>query len=158
LANVLVVDDSSIMRRNLSAILSNAGHTIVAEAINGELGVREYKRHKPDLVTMDITMPVLDGISAVKQIIELDPEAQVVMISSLDQKSMVLTALQNGARHYVIKPFTPEKVLQVIDDVLGTSQSKQQRPEDSIGNTISDIRFSINNINASIKQLDTESE
>jgi two-component system chemotaxis response regulator CheY len=158
LANVLVVDDSSIMRRNLSAILSNAGHTIVAEAMNGELGVREYKRHKPDLVTMDITMPVLDGISAVKQIIELDPEAQVVMISSLDQKSMVLTALQNGARHYVIKPFTPEKVLQVIDDVLGKSQSKQQKPEDSIGNTISDIRFSINNINASIKQLDTESE
>jgi two-component system chemotaxis response regulator CheY len=155
---VLVVDDSSIMRRNLSAILSNAGHTIVAEAMNGELGVREYKRHKPDLVTMDITMPVLDGISAVKQIIELDPEAQVVMISSLDQKSMVLTALQNGARHYVIKPFTPEKVLQVIDDVLGTSQSKRQKPEDSIGNTISDIRFSINNINASIKQLDTESE
>jgi two-component system chemotaxis response regulator CheY len=158
LANVLVVDDSSIMRRNLSAILSNAGHTIVAEAMNGELGVREYKRHKPDLVTMDITMPVLDGISAVKQIIELDPEAQVVMISSLDQKSMVLTALQNGARHYVIKPFTPEKVLQVIDDVLGTSQSKRQKPENSIGNTISDIRFSINNINASIKQLDTESE
>lgn len=158
MANVLVVDDSSIMRRNLSAILSNAGHNIVAEANNGELGVREYKRRKPDLVTMDITMPVLDGISAVKQIIEFDPEAQVIMISSLDQKSMVLTALQYGARHYVIKPFSQEKVLQVIDNVLNTSQSKREKPIDTIDNTISDISFSINNITASIKQLDTEPE
>ena len=158
MANVLVVDDSSIMRRNLSAILSNAGHNIIGEANNGELGVREYIRRKPDLVTMDITMPVLDGISAVKQIIEFDPKAQVIMISSLDQKSMVLTALQYGARHYVIKPFSPEKVLQVIDNVLNASQSKPEKPIDSIDNTISDISFSINNINASIKQLDTESE
>lgn len=157
MANVLVVDDSSIMRRNLSAILSNAGHTIVAEAPNGEQGLKEYKRHRPDLVTMDITMPVLDGISAVKQIIEHDPKAQVIMISSLDQKFMVLTALQNGARHYIIKPFTPEKVLKVVDDVLALS-NRQQNPIGSISNTISDIGFSINNINSAIKKLDTESE
>lgn len=123
MANVLVVDDSTIMRRNLSAILSNAGHTIVDEASNGELGVSKYKLHKPDLVTMDITMPILDGVSALKQIMAIDPQAQVVMISSQDQKFMVLTALQKGARHYIIKPFSPEKVLKVIDDVLNTSES-----------------------------------
>ncbi|HWR62307.1 MAG TPA: response regulator, partial [Clostridia bacterium] len=170
---VLVVDDSTIMRRNLSAILSNAGHTIVAEAPDGELGVKEYKKRKPDLVTMDITMPILDGISAVKQIMAIDPEAQIVMISSLDQKFMVLTALQNGARHYIIKPFTPEKVLKVIDDVLNTSKSKHPSDDEgkklkapsngqknslgAINTTISNISFSIDNINNAIKELDTES-
>ena len=171
MANVLVVDDSSIMRRNLSTILLNAGHTIVAEATNGELGIKEYKKHKPDLVTMDITMPILDGISAVKQIMELDQEAQIIMISSLDQKFMVLTALENGARHYIIKPFSPEKVLKVIDAVLNTSRSKStnksEKPKElfsnkqpnsigQISNTISDIGFSINNINAAIKKLDED--
>lgn len=162
MANVLVVDDSTIMRRNLSAILTNAGHKIVAEAPNGELGVREYKKCKPDLVTMDITMPVLDGINAVKQIMAVDPEAQIIMISSLDQKFMVLTALQNGARHYIIKPFSPEKVIKVIDDVLSTSKNKQpaSKPKnslDTINSTITDINFSINKINGSIKNLDSDS-
>lgn len=160
MANVLVVDDSTIMRRNLSAILSNAGHTIVAEAANGELGVKEYKKNKPDLVTMDITMPVMDGINAVKQIVDHDPEAQVIMISSLDQKFMVLTALQNGARHYIIKPFTPDKVLKVVNDVLITSgkaiPERKHNSFGSINNTISDIGISIDNINASIKKLDGE--
>lgn len=173
MAKVLVVDDSSIMRRNLSAILTNAGHTIVAEATNGELGVKEYKIRKPDLVTMDITMPVMDGIGAVKQILKYDPKAQIIMISSLNQKYMVLTALQNGARHYIIKPFTQEKVLQVINDVLNTSRSsdakKSEKPletllnkryisEGSISNTVSDINLSINNINKAISTLDAESE
>lgn len=172
MANVLVVDDSTIMRRNLSAILSNAGHTIVAEAPNGELGVKEYKKLKPDLVTMDITMPILDGINAVKQIMAVDPEAQIIMISSLDQKFMVLTALQNGARHYIIKPFSPEKVIKVVDDVLNTSKSKHaadagkslkvpaSMPQNSFGainNTITDINLSISNINSSIKNLDSDS-
>lgn len=172
MANVLVVDDSTIMRRNLSAILTNAGHTIVAEAPNGELGVKEYKKLKPDLVTMDITMPILDGINAVKQIMAVDPEAQIIMISSLDQKFMVLTALQNGARHYIIKPFSPEKVIKVIDDVLSTTKSRHSsdaskslkapagKPQNSFGaikNTITDINYSINNISSSIKNLDSDS-
>jgi two-component system chemotaxis response regulator CheY len=148
------------MRRNLSAILSDAGHTIVAEASNGELGVSEYKKRRPDLVTMDITMPVMDGIDAVKLIIEHDPEAQIIMISSLDQKFTVLTALQSGARHYIIKPFSPDKVLKVVNDVLGTSMKatsgRQHNSYGSICDTISDIGCSINNINASIKKLDAE--
>ncbi|MGE5676536.1 MAG: response regulator [Pseudomonadota bacterium] len=169
MAKVLVVDDSSIMRRNLSAILENAGHTIVGEAANGETGVMEYKLRRPDLVTMDITMPLLDGINAVKQIIEFDPDAQVIMISSLDQKRMVLTALKNGARHYIIKPFTPEKVLDVITEVLNTSKgkyasgikshqeapAKRQKSVGAINNTISEIDLSIKNVNGMIKELDT---
>ncbi len=165
MAKVLVVDDSSIMRRNLSAILSKAGHTIVAEAANGELGAKEYEKHKPDLVTMDITMPVMDGIGAVKKIIAFDPEAQIVMISALDQKFMVLTAIQSGARHYIIKPFSSEKVLTVINDVLNSTKnksgktagklpSKQPETPSLLKNTISDLNQSINNINTAIKTLD----
>lgn len=167
LARVLVVDDSSIMRRNLSTILSRAGHTIVAEAGDGELGVKEYEKHKPDLVTMDITMPVLDGIGAVKKIIAFDPEALIIMISALDQKFMVLTAIQNGARHYIIKPFSSEKVIEIVNEVLNSSRGKVPRrhetnaakPQESPGllnSTISGINASINDINAAIRTLETE--
>lgn len=165
MARVLVVDDSSIMRRNLSTILKRAGHTIVAEASNGELGAKEYEKHKPDLVTMDITMPILDGIGAVKKIISFDPEALIIMISALDQKFMVLTAIQNGARHYIIKPFSSEKVIDVVNEVLNSTKGKSagkadklpvQQPQSPgpLNNTITDINESINNINAAIKTLD----
>lgn len=167
MARVLVVDDSSIMRRNLSAILTKAGHTIVAEAANGELGVKEYEKHKPDLVTMDITMPVMDGIGAVKKIIAFDPEALIIMISALDQKFMVLTAIQNGARHYIIKPFSTEKVIDVVNEVLSSGKgkapkkqevlpSRKQASPNPLNNTITDISMSINDINAAIKVLESE--
>jgi YesN/AraC family two-component response regulator len=118
---------------------------------------------------MDITMPVLDGIGAVKRIISFDPEAQIVMISALDQKFMVLTAIQNGARHYIIKPFSAEKVIHVIDDVLNSIKGKSVKKEDklpdkqqespsSLNTTITDINESINNINDAIKTLDEEPE
>lgn len=157
---MLVVDDSAIMRRNLSAILEREGHIIVAEAADGEAAFNEYRKHKPDLVTMDITMPVLDGVGAVKKIINFDPEAQIIMISAMDQKYMVLRALQNGARHYVIKPFSSEKVLEVINEVLNRIPAPQRsKPPDSspgINRTITDISRSINNINAAIRTLDRE--
>jgi two-component system chemotaxis response regulator CheY len=118
MANILIVDDSSIMRRNLRTILAQGKHTVVGEATNGQEAVVEYEKSKPDLVTMDITMPVMDGIEAVKKIIEKFPEARIVMVSALDQKKMVFEALQNGARHYIVKPITAQKVLNVIDEVL----------------------------------------
>lgn len=124
MANILIVDDSMVMRRNLKAILTKAGHTIVAEASNGNQGYLEYKNNIPDLVTMDITMPGMDGIGAVKKIIAEFPDAKIVMISALDQRSMVFEALENGAKHYIIKPITIEKVITVIDEVL--HQPKQQ--------------------------------
>jgi YesN/AraC family two-component response regulator len=140
--------------------------TIVAEAANGELGAKEYEKHKPDLVTMDITMPVMDGIGAVKKIISFDSNALIIMISALDQKFMVLTAIQNGARHYIIKPFSAEKVIDVVNEVLNSTKSKsaektdklpdkQQESPSPLNNTITAITQSINNINAAIKTLDT---
>lgn len=130
MAKILVVDDSSIMRRNLSAILTSAGHDVIAEASNGEQAVKEYKRAKPDLVTMDITMPELDGIAAVKKIISLDPDAKIVIISALEQKFMVLSAIQNGAKHYIIKPFIPDKVIAVVNAVLKSNIHKEaKKPE-----------------------------
>lgn len=161
MARVLVVDDSSIMRRNLSAILTKAGHTIVSEATNGEQAFKEYERTKPDLVTMDITMPVLDGIGAVKKIMQADPHANIIMISALDQKFMVLTAIQNGAKHYIIKPFSADKVLSVINEVLKSTAVKNPKPQEKqpqtgtmdLSGAISDINESVRDINNALEQL-----
>ncbi|MFZ5351525.1 MAG: response regulator [Bacillota bacterium] len=127
MARILIVDDSIIMRRNLKVILTQAGHEIVAEASNGKEAFVEYEKHMPDLVTMDITMPVLNGIDAVKKIIGSFPDAKIIMISALDQRNMVFEALENGAKHYIIKPITPDKVLTVLDAVLeDTSSGKNE--------------------------------
>ncbi len=118
MARILIVDDSLIMRRNLKMIFVAAGHTVVAEASNGRDAINEYQQHHPDVVTMDITMPVMDGIESARKIIELDSAARIVMISALDQRHMVFEALENGAKHYILKPFQGEQVLEVVDQVL----------------------------------------
>ncbi len=118
MARILIVDDSIIMRRNLKVILTQAGHEVVSEASNGKEAYMEYEKHLPDIVTMDITMPVMNGIDAVKKIVGSFPNARVIMISALDQRNMVFEALENGAKHYIIKPITPDKVLTVLDAVL----------------------------------------
>ena len=118
MARVLIVDDSLIMRRNLRNIFTAAGHLVVAEAANGKDAIDEYEQHHPEIVTMDITMPVMDGIEAARLITELDPRAKIIMISALDQRHMVFEALENGARHYLMKPFHGEQVLEVVDQVL----------------------------------------
>lgn len=118
MAKILIVDDSMIMRRNLKTILTQAGHSIIAEATNGKEAFIEYEKQMPDLVTMDITMPIMNGIEAVKKITSKFPEAKIIMISALDQRNMVFEALENGARHYIIKPVTPDNVLEVLDTVL----------------------------------------
>src|SRR6056297_3281376 len=106
------------MRRNLKNILKQAGYSIVAEASNGKEAVELYRKHAPDLVTMDITMPVMTGIEAVKNIIEEYPNANIIMISALDQKHMVFKALECGAKHYIVKPFKVSAVLKAIPHVL----------------------------------------
>ncbi|MFA9399045.1 MAG: response regulator [Clostridiaceae bacterium] len=118
MARILIADDSIVMRRNLKSILSNTEHQVVAEASNGIKAFSEYERTLPDLVTMDITMPEMDGIQAVKKIISSYPKALIIMISALDQKRMVFQALENGARYYIIKPITPQKVIDTINQVL----------------------------------------
>jgi two-component system chemotaxis response regulator CheY len=118
MTTVLIVDDSPIMRRNLRSILTQAGCQVIAEAGNGEEGYQAYEKHQPDLVTMDITMPIMNGIQAVKKIVSAYPEARIIVISAFDQRNMVFEAMESGARNYIIKPITAEKLLQKLDQVL----------------------------------------
>lgn len=120
MARIMIVDDSTVMRLNLKKILSGVGHTIVAEAQNGKEACLLYEKFKPELVTMDISMPVMTGVEATKAIISKFPDATIVMISALNQKKMVYEALKNGARHYIIKPIDQEKVISVLNEVLST--------------------------------------
>lgn len=115
---ILITDDSSIMRRNLRAILSQAGYEVAAEASNGEEALLAYRKFRPDLVTMDLTMPVMDGLEAVKRIIREDPHANIIVISAFDQRNMLFEALENGARQYLIKPITADKLLTAARSLL----------------------------------------
>lgn len=118
MARVLVVDDALVARRNLITILTSMGHSIAGEASNGIEAVKKYEKLQPELVTMDITMPVLDGIGAVQQIVAKYPDAIILMVSALSQKEPVFEALQSGAKHYIIKPFKTEKVIEIVNFCL----------------------------------------
>lgn len=115
---VMVVDDAAFMRMMLKDILSKNGYEIVGEAENGQIAVERFKELKPDLVTMDITMPEMDGITAVRDIKKLEPNARVVMCSAMGQQAMVIDAIQAGARDFIVKPFQPERVLEAIQKAL----------------------------------------
>ncbi|MEG6586097.1 response regulator [Dendrosporobacter sp. 1207_IL3150] len=127
MARVLVVDDALMMRKAIGTMLTKAGHVIVDEAANGEQAVQAYKKHRPDIVTMDITMPGVDGITALTQIAAYDPEAKVIMVSALGQKHKVFEALQNGAKSYILKPLKEDKLISTISEVLGTDSSDYNR-------------------------------
>lgn len=114
MAKILIVDDAAFMRMMLGNILRDAGHEIVGEAQNGKEGVSLYSKLHPDIVTMDITMPDLDGLSALKQIHELDKNSKVVMCSAMGQQAMVIEAIQNGAKDFIVKPFDANRVLETI--------------------------------------------
>ncbi len=118
MANILIVDDSMMMRRNLRLIMEESGHNVVAEASNGKQAFFAYATHIPDLVTLDISMPGEDGISTVKRIISKFPDAKIIMITALQQKQMVYKSLKNGAKNYIVKPIQPQKVLDTIEEVL----------------------------------------
>jgi len=130
MAKILIVDDSKMVRRNLKTILSTAGHEIIAEAENGMQAYHEYAKYNPDLVTMDITMPLMDGVRAVKKIMTTYPEARIIMVSAIDQKNMVLAAIQNGAKHYILKPFDPDKVIAAVNAVLDNKSGGEQSPSE----------------------------
>lgn len=115
---IMIVDDSLIMRTNLVRIIEGVGHKVVAQAKNGQEGVDMYKEHKPDLVTMDITMPDMDGITAVEKIKEFDAEAKVIMVTSHGQEAMVMNALKAGAKGYVLKPISAEKLKESVGKVF----------------------------------------
>ena len=116
---ILVVDDAAFMRMMVKDILSKNGYEVVGEAENGLKAVEKWQELKPDLTTMDITMPEMDGISAVKAIKKLDPGAKVIMCSAMGQQAMVVEAIQAGARDFIVKPFQPDRVLEAVRKAVG---------------------------------------
>jgi two-component system chemotaxis response regulator CheY len=116
---VLVCDDAVFMRTMLSDILQQAGLTVVGEAGTGTSAVERYKELRPDLVTMDIVMPDMGGIDAVRTITAFDPDARIVMCSAMGQQALVVDAIQAGAKDFVVKPFQPTRVLEAVQRVLG---------------------------------------
>ncbi len=116
---VLICDDAAFMRMMIKDILSKNGYEIAGEAENGKRAVEKYNETKPDLVLMDITMPEMDGIQALKAIRELDGNARVIMCSAMGQQAMVIEAIQSGARDFIVKPFQAERVLEAVKKVVG---------------------------------------
>ncbi|ASJ54342.1 response regulator [Brevibacillus porteri] len=115
---VLIVDDAAFMRMMIKEILSKNGYSVVGEASDGAQAVEKYKELGPDLVTMDITMPEMDGISALKEIKKLDPNARVIMCSAMGQQAMVIDAIQAGAKDFIVKPFQADRVLEAIKKTM----------------------------------------
>ena len=118
MARILVADDASFMRQIIREILESEGHEIVAEASDGVQAVEAWKRHQPDLVTMDIVMPRRSGIDAARAIVAIDASARIVMCSALGQETLVTEALQAGAADFIVKPFKPDAVLATLRNVL----------------------------------------
>ena len=116
---VLVVDDAAFMRMMVKDILTKNGYEVVGEAENGMKALEKYQELKPDLTTMDITMPEMAGISAVKEIKKVDPNAKIVMCSAMGQQAMVIEAIQAGARDFIVKPFQPDRVLEAVRKAVG---------------------------------------
>ncbi|MCF7935515.1 MAG: response regulator [Synergistales bacterium] len=117
-AKVLVVDDAAFMRMMLKDILVKNGFEVVGEAENGKVAVSMAEENSPDVITMDITMPEMDGISAVKEIKKANPDARIVMVSAMGQQAMVIEAIQAGAKDFIVKPFQPDRVLEALNEAL----------------------------------------
>jgi two-component system chemotaxis response regulator CheY len=119
MARVLITDDAAFMRMMIKNILTQNGHEVVGEAANGEEAVARYAELRPDVMTMDITMPEKDGIEALREIIAADPNARVVMCSALGQETRVIESIRSGAKDFVVKPFQHDRVLSAVTKALG---------------------------------------
>jgi two-component system chemotaxis response regulator CheY len=119
MAGILVCDDAAFMRMMIKDILGKNGYTVAGEAENGQKAVEKYTELKPDLVLMDITMPEMDGIQALKEIRKIDGSAKVIMCSAMGQQAMVIESIQAGAKDFIVKPFAPERVLEAVKKVVG---------------------------------------
>ena len=116
--SVLIVDDALFMRSMIRDILANTGRfDVIGEASNGQEAVAKYAALKPELVTMDIVMPDLDGIAATREILRKDPSATIIMCSALGQEALVIESIAAGAKDFIVKPFTPEKVIRVVESL-----------------------------------------
>lgn len=117
MAKILITDDAAFMRMVIKNALMGLGHTVV-EATNGMEMLEKYKVEQPDLVTLDITMPEMDGLEAIKKLKKIDPKAKVIMVTAMGQQSMVLDAIQNGASDFIVKPFTNDRVVDAVTKLL----------------------------------------
>lgn len=116
---IMLVDDAAFMRMMLKDILTKNGYNVIGEAENGVIAIEKHKELKPTLVIMDITMPEMDGIQAAKAIKANSPDALIIMCSAMGQQSMVIEAIQAGARDFIVKPFQPDRVLEAVQKVIG---------------------------------------
>ncbi|MBN2329521.1 MAG: response regulator [Candidatus Omnitrophica bacterium] len=114
---ILIVDDAAFMRATLKDVIIKGGFEVVGEAVNGKDAIDKYQQLKPDIVTMDITMPEMDGLDALKSIVEINAAAKVVMVSAIGQQSNVLDAVKSGAKDFIVKPFQPERVVEALKKV-----------------------------------------
>ena len=119
MANMLQSDDAAFMRMMIKDILTKNGYNIAGEAENGQKAVEKYAELKPDLVLMDITMPEMDGIEALKRIKAADPSASVIMCSAMGQQAMVIESIQSGAKDFIVKPFQADRVIEAVQKVVG---------------------------------------
>ena len=117
--NILICDDAAFMRMMIKDILTKNGYNIVGEAENGAKAVEKYNELKPDLVLMDITMPEMDGIEALKKIKAADPNASLIMCSAMGHQAMVIESIQSGAKDFIVKPFQADRVLEAVQKVVG---------------------------------------
>ena len=117
--NILICDDAAFMRMMIKDILTKNGYNVAGEAENGQKAVEKYNETKPDLVLMDITMPEMDGIQALKKIKENDPSALVIMCSAMGQQAMVIESIQAGAKDFIVKPFQADRVIEAVKKVVG---------------------------------------
>ncbi|NLB29080.1 MAG: response regulator [Clostridiales bacterium] len=114
MAKVLIVDDAAFMRISIKNMLTKNGYEIVGEAENGKIGVEKFKELSPDIVTMDITMPEMTGLEALKEIMKFDPSAKVVMVSAMGQGAMVRDAIMSGAKGFIVKPFKEDGIIAAL--------------------------------------------
>ena len=119
MAKIMVVDDAAFMRMMIKKDLNENGYDNLIEAQDGAEAVKKYEEEKPDMVFMDITMPNMDGLQALKKIREADPNAKVVMCTAMGQESMVVDAIQSGASDFIVKPFDAKRIAQTVKDILG---------------------------------------
>lgn len=118
MAKVLVVDDAAFMRMSIKQILEKNGHTMIAEAGTGTEAIQRFKEYKPDVTILDITMPEMSGLEALRIIKELDPKAKIVICSALGQQEQLARAIQLGAKDFIVKPFEPDRMIAALEKVL----------------------------------------
>lgn len=127
MANIMVVDDAAFMRHIIRNILEEAGHSVISEAENGREAVDKYKKYRPDLVTMDVTMPEMEGVDALREIRAFDPYAVVIMCTAMGQKPIIIEAIKAGAKDFIVKPLQSLRVLEAVNKALDMKRNTAEK-------------------------------